>query len=305
MNELKNLIVFTTVATHQSFSKAAEELFLTRSAVSKIVNRLEQDLQVCLFHRTTRDISLTNEGTIFYEYSKKAINELETAKDIINNNKKELVGNIKISVPVILGKHYIAPLLQNLLKEHKLLTVNISFNDEFIDLNHDDIDIVIRTGHVMKHHNLSHKMIGNHKMIVCGSHSYFKDYGIPLTLDDLNHHESIVYARKGFIHTWKFLDHESNLIEIIPKSRFTTDNSEVVLDSILAGNGIGWLPSWLAQPYINRGQLKEVLQPYQSLNFPINVIWRTSDFIPSRIRLLIDQFISSDLFDFIQQNNNS
>lgn len=297
MNELKNLIVFITVANQQSFSKAADELFLTRSAVSKIINRLEKDLQVCLFHRTTRDVSLTNEGTIFYEYSKKAIHELETAKDIIYKNKHELIGNIKISVPVILGKHCIVPRLQKMLKEHKFLTVNISFNDEFIDLNHDDIDIVIRTGHVMNYHNLSHHIIGYHKMIVCGSHAYFTQYGIPLTLEDLDHHESIVYARKGFIHTWKFLDHQSNLIEIIPKSRFITDNSEVILDSILAGYGIGWLPSWLAQPYIHKGQLKQVLGAYQSLNLPIHVIWRTSDFIPSRIKLFIDQFVSQDLFD--------
>lgn len=296
MNELKSLVVFTTVATQKSFSKAAEELFLTRSAVSKIINRLEDELQVCLFHRTTRDISLTSEGDVFYEYSKKAIHELETAKDIINNNKQELNGNIKVSAPVILGKKYIAPLLRTLLEEHKLLSVNISFNDEFIDFNNNDVDIVIRTGHIVKNQNLSYCKIGNHKMIVCGSQKYFEKHGIPLTLEDLDNHESIVYARKGFIHTWKFLDKQSNLIEMIPKSRFMTDSSEVVLDSILAGNGIGWLPCWLARSYIDKGQLQQILCTYQSLSFPINLIWKKSNFTPLRIKLFIDQIVKSNLF---------
>lgn len=293
MQELKNLVVFTTVTELHSFSKAADKLFLTKSAISKIIFKLEQDLKVTLFHRTTRELALTNEGAIFYEYSKKAIRELNTAKELIHNHQQKIVGTVKISVPVILGKNYISPLLRNLLKEQPELVLYTSFNDKFIDFNQEDIDIAVRTGHILPNNNLSYCKIGNHKMIVCGSQKYFENKGIPMSLDDLQDHDALIYVRDGFIHSWKFLDGQSNIIEIHPKSRFITDNSEVIFESVLAGEGLGWLPSWLAQPYIEKGLLKEVLHTYPSLNFPIHIVWKKSNFLPSRIRLVIDTLKSA------------
>ncbi|PAV01826.1 LysR family transcriptional regulator, partial [Arsenophonus sp. ENCA] len=131
---LNSLPVFVAAAEADSFSQTAEKLHLTRSSVAKKIAQLEARLGVTLFHRTTRTQSLTEEGMLYYEYCRRALDEIEKIEDILDSGKHEACGTFRLSMPVLFGYLCIAPLLIALIKQYPKLELEMSFNDRIIDL---------------------------------------------------------------------------------------------------------------------------------------------------------------------------
>ncbi|WP_180029135.1 LysR family transcriptional regulator, partial [Acinetobacter sp. YH16032] len=141
VNDLKSLMAFISVVEQGSFTKASEKLHLTRSAVSKMISKLEVQLGVVLFNRDTRHLALTEEGSIFYEHSQRAVQELLIAETLFESNNQNIQGMIRISMPVLFGQKFIVPILRDLADEHQNLNMVLSFNDRYIDLIEDNYDL--------------------------------------------------------------------------------------------------------------------------------------------------------------------
>jgi DNA-binding transcriptional LysR family regulator len=196
---LAGIAAFVQAAQGASFAVAARQLGLTRSAVGKAIARLEERLGVQLFHRTTRSLALTEEGTLFYERCAGALAEIRGAEQIFDTGRSEPVGRLRISVPVLLGRHCVAPLLVPLAKQHAQLAIDVTFTDRPVDLLEDGYDLVVRTGALANEADLKARRLGVQTMVLCAAPAYLLTRGAPACLDDLAAHDTLAYARASVL----------------------------------------------------------------------------------------------------------
>ncbi|MGL6514613.1 LysR family transcriptional regulator [Aeromonas hydrophila] len=290
-NSLNGLDLFASVVEAGSFAQAAEQLHLTRSAVGKGIARLEQRLGVQLFHRTTRSQSLTEEGALFHRHCLRALEEVRLGEAALASNKLTLNGSLKVSMPVLFGQQCVAPLLLELAQAHPGLALSLSFSDRKVDLVEEGLDLVIRNGEPPDSLDLAARRLGEHGMTLCAAPSYLAERGEPMTLADLAEHEGIAYLRQGRVLAWQWqLDGQWQSVR--PTGRLQLDDLHAITQAAIAGFGLAWLPSWLACPHLERGDLREVLGSFKGRSYPINALWPHSPHLPLKTRMAIDWLAS-------------
>lgn len=290
--ELSTISIFVTVVEAGSFSNAAEQLHLTRSAVSKSIARLEQRLGVTLFKRTTRTLSLTAEGTLFYEHSQRAIAEIHAAESLLDQGKISATGLLRISAPVLFGQLYVAPIMIELAQQHADLQVELSFNDRTVDLVEDGFDLAIRIGALPDSHHLIARKLGDHRMLLCATPKYLKQSGTVKDLDDLQQHTAIAYPYPGSPPKWHLQDEQKQLYTIRPQAKLLLNDMLAIKNTVLSHHGIAWLPDWLIHKELQDGSLVQVLPEFSSVDFPIHVVWPSLSYMPLKTRLAIDQLVT-------------
>ncbi|HBC7428071.1 TPA: LysR family transcriptional regulator [Providencia rettgeri] len=290
--EMNSIPIFVTVAESSNFSQAAEKLYVTRSAVAKTISRLEERLGITLFNRTTRSQSLTDEGLLYYEFCRRALNEIKMAEDILEGGKLQVSGKLRVSVPVLLGHLCIAPLLSALAKEHPKLELEISFSDRQVDLTEEGFDLAVRIGELPDSSTLIARHLASHSMIFCASPGYFQQAGEPISLEELAQHEAIAYVRSGRILKWQVKNERGENIEVNPPSRLMMDDMQAIKDIAITGGGIAWLPYWLVREQLASGSLKEILKEHSSASWPIYAVWLRTPRRSLKVRLAIDKLIS-------------
>lgn len=289
MNErLDSIAVFVEVVEAGSFAAAAERLNLTRSAVGKAVARLEQRLGARLFQRTTRQQFLTEEGQLFFEHSLRILAELREAEAAVESGRRKPVGRLRVSVPVLYGRLYVAPLLTELLRQHDDLTLEMSFSDQVVDLVQEGIDLAVRIGPLADSSSLVARYLDTFSMIVCGAPDYFAKNGRPSGVADLRNHKCIVFGRPGYEHPWQVIDEHQQLQSLAPPPRILLNDLQVIADQVLTGLGLACLPSWLIAPYLESGALEMAFDEQHAVKLDIHVVWPKANFLPSRTRVAID-----------------
>lgn len=291
-SELNSIPVFVAAAESVSFSQAAAKLHVTRSAVAKTVSRLEERLGVTLFSRTTRSQSLTDEGSLYYEYCRRALAEIKTAEDILNSGKLQANGKLRVSVPVLLGHLCIAPLLSALAKEHPQLILEISFSDRQVDLSEEGFDLAVRIGALADSSSLIARQLASHTMVFCASADYLRRAGEPACAEDLHQHEAVAYIHSGRILKWRVQNERGETIEMNPPARIMMDDMQAVKDSALTGAGIVWLPYWLVKEQLLNGELKQILKAQSSGTWPVYAVWLRTPHPSLKVRLAVDKLIS-------------
>ncbi|TEU29552.1 LysR family transcriptional regulator [Acinetobacter seifertii] len=298
--ELSAISIFVTVVEAGSFVKAAEQLHLTRSAISKNIARLEEQLGVALFKRTTRSLSMTDEGALFYEHSRRAVSEIQNAAALLDQGKINATGRLRMSVPVLFGQVFVAPLMVKFAQQHADLQLEISFNDRTVDLVEEGFDLCIRIGTLSDTTQLVAKPIGEHRMVLCASPDYLNENeAVPLEhIEDLDIHTTIADPHFGQIKKWQLQKENSEPLFIKPKAKLLLNDLQAIKNAALAGAGIAWLPDWLIQNELQDGKLVQVLETMSSIAFPIHLVWPTLPFMPLKTRLAIDylaQHLPSEL----------
>lgn len=288
---LKGIDAFVATADSGSFTAAAARLKITSSAVSKAVARLEQRLGKRLFNRTTRTLSLTDAGTVFYRTCAKILAELEEAEAMMAAESAEPVGRLRIDLPASYGRLHVLPLLLQFATEHPGLRPHISFSDHFVDLIEEEIDIVVRIGGPdVWPSPLGHQYLGAEKVIFCASPAYLERAGPVNSVLDLDHHDCIVYKKSdGSVTPWMMMDSAggpSNRRFI--DGRIAVANGEAEVAAVLAGCGIAQLPTWLAEKELERGLIVEVLSEFSTAGLPLNLVWLKKKQLLPKVGLLID-----------------
>ncbi|WP_236235839.1 LysR family transcriptional regulator [Pseudomonas faucium] len=288
---LKGIDVFVTVADVGSFTAAAERLGLTSSAVSKGIARLEKRIGARLFRRTTRQLALTEAGTTFYRTCTAVLADLEEVELAIVNESHEPHGRVRIDLPASFGRQHVLPLIWDFVHQHPLLQPHISFSDRFIDPVHDGVDIVVRIGgNDAWPATLGHRYFGAQRLIFCASPAYLQAHGEPVAERELEHHHCIGYLdAAGLVSPWYFKGRQPGEMErrVMP-SRIAVGDGEGEVSAILAGHGIGQLPTWLVQPYLERGELVEVLPALATDGLPMNLVWLKSREGLPKVKALLD-----------------
>ncbi len=287
---LKGIDLFVCVADLGSFTAAAERLNLTGSAISKGIARLESRLQVRLFNRTTRRLSLTDAGETFYRTCTSVLGELEEAELAMQAENAEPRGRVRIDLPAAYGRLHALPVILKLIEHHPLLMPHISFSDRFVDPAIEGIDIIVRIGGAdIWPNTLGHCYLGAQRHIFCASPTYVKNRGVPNNEQDLDNHSCVVYGEgNGMLTPWHFAGVQANNSEkrVLP-ARVAIGDAEGQLTAVLAGHGIAQLPTWLVKRQLAEGSLVEVLPHLATDGLPINLAWLKSRQALPKVRALL------------------
>ena len=286
-DRLSGIREFVTVVETGSFAAAAARLNLSRSAVGKAVARLEARLGARLCHRTTRVLTLTEDGLLFYERCVRALRQLEEAELAVESGRAEPLGKVRVTVPVVFGRHCVAPVLYDVASRHPGLVLEIGFTDRPVDLVEEGYDLAVRNGSLPDDPGLMTRTLARQRMVVCASPAYLEKHGRPRSLAELPSHQAIDYARPQYTRSWLFPDGPSGTAEIAMNGRIRLDDLEAMCDAAAAGLGLAWLPCWLIRSRVAKGELVR-LDYLPKSEFNSSALWPRTPFLPSRVRVLID-----------------
>jgi len=289
---LQGIEEFVAAAEAGSFALAAQRLHVTRSAVAKSIARLEARLDTRLFLRTTRSQSLTEEGHGYYERCRRALAELDAAQALTDVARSTATGLVRLSMPAMLGRLKVGPLLLALARRHPQLSLELAFNDRRVDLVEEGLDLAIRSGELPDTSDLIARPVGTQWMALCAAPAYLAERGHPRGIDALQApqtpHEAVLYARDGQVSTWRFHDAEGRLVEVTLPSRLRCDSAEVLLEAAIGGMGLARLPAWLAADALAAGTLVRVFEEPRPFGFELHVIRSRSRYLPFKTRVVID-----------------
>lgn len=295
MNErLDGIEVFVAVVEAGNFAAAANKLKLTRSAVGKSVARLEARLDTRLFHRTTRSHHLTQPGQSYYERCRRALDELAVAGEELEAGRQKPHGRLRLTMPLIIGRPLIAPLLFELGELYPQLSFDINYSDRRVDLIEEGIDLAIRSGVLDDSTTLAARPLGRQVMAVYASPGYLARHPRPASFDDLvaqrESHCFVGYARQGWRQPWRFAsaDNADILLPFEVESRFVCDSLDVVMDGAITGWGLARLPVWMAARDVGAGRLVRVFEEPRPFGYELNAIWPRMRTLPMKTRVVID-----------------
>lgn len=288
--------VFLAVVRAGGFARAAEQLGLTRSAVGKAIARLEARLGTRLFHRTTRTQSLTDDGLIYQDRCLRALAELQSAQAQMESGRSTVAGRLRVSMPVLLGRHCVAPILLALAREHPELELHLSFSDRHVDVLAEGFDLAIRAGTLgAESEGLRARKLVEFCKRVCASPTYLAAHGTPHSVADLTAHQILHYRHADRVHTWQLPDATGCVVEVPLHSRFLLDDLEVIADATVAGMGLAWLPEWLVRERLASGMLVTVLDsPPDDVPGAVmecHALWPSTPHMPLRVRLAVDALV--------------
>lgn len=285
---LTGLIAFARAGSLGSYTAAARSLSVSPSAISKSVQRLEHQLGVSLFTRTTRSLTLTNEGRDLHERALKLLRDAEEIEQAAKAARSEPAGTLRIAASFPIGLHVIAPLLPSFRRLHEKVLIDLRLNDQRVDLIEEGIDIAVRIGDLPDSRLLSRKL-APYRLCCYAAPDYLAANGTPAHPDDLQDHETVNlrYQSSGQLFRWPFQVGDRD-IEIVPSSAIIVDASEGVISAVAAGAGIGMATSFMAAPWAKRGELVPVLADFAAERHNIAVVWPQSRRTNPAVRAFLD-----------------
>lgn len=288
MDQLTSLVFFTRAAQHRSFSIAAQQLGTSPASVSRAVQQLEEKHGTRLLNRTTRRISLTQDGEVFYERCRQILSELEEAELALSQARSTPIGTLRIDVTVAFGRLYVVPALPRLAAQYPDLHFEVSFNDRYVDLIEEGLDACVRVGSSPDSQLIIYPL-ATARLIVCAAPDYLKRYGEPETLDDLQHHNCLSFIEPQTRHIRDWIFHRDGQTVHIPLAgRFSFNHPEPLLEAAIAGVGIVQLYNFLVRPAIARGDLKPLLEPFASPSVPIAILYPQKRHLSAKVRVFLD-----------------
>ncbi|HVU02953.1 MAG TPA: LysR family transcriptional regulator [Polyangiaceae bacterium] len=258
MDTLGALQIFVRAAETRSFSETARQLRITPSAVSRSIARLERELDARLMHRSTRVVSLTEDGELFLERASRIVRDFDEAKEAAAlHGKRGPRGTLRIDAPLGLGRLVLGPKLPRFLARYPELRVTLSLRDSMVDPVADRIDVALRIGEP-KDSVLTVRRLAVGEMVICAAPAYLKRRGVPRTRADLDRHECLPFLRGESPRAWAFV-RDGAEHPFVPRGRFATDNAELLRDAAVAGLGLVCLMDFMVAPDLATGALRRVL----------------------------------------------
>lgn len=273
---------FVAVVEAQSFTAAAERLSTSVANISRRVTALEDKLAVKLFVRTTRKVSVTEVGATYYQHCKPLVEGLMLAELAITQLQASPTGRIKMTAPVTFGEQVLAPLMHEFLLQYPQIELDLVLSNQKMDLVQEGYDLAVRLGKLDDSSMMARKLLDRH-MFVCASPDYLAKHGEPHTLSELKRHQCL----RGSTKYWRFEDKGAERL-IHVDGRVQCNSGYALVDAALKGLGIVQLPDYYVQPYLETGELVEVLTPYRGDQEGIWALYPQNRMLTSKIRTLID-----------------
>ncbi|EJD6040409.1 LysR family transcriptional regulator [Morganella morganii] len=294
-SQLKNMAAFVHTAETGSFTAAAVRMGVSKSATGKSVAKLEERLGVRLLHRTTRSVSLTEEGQIYYQSCLSVLDELHQTESLLSARRHTVSGTLRISLPVSYGRLYVMPVLTQLTKLHPELKLIVSFTDRRVDLIEENTDIAVRLGYPQDSTTLVARRLGTQHAVICASPDYLARRGIPQTAEALAEHDCLGFISRGQILPWPVMNKDGTVNRLTIRPKHIISNGEALRDAAADGMGIAYLTTWLAARDIEQGRLQvlPVATPEDDAPAPVFAIWPRSRDLSPRIRVVVDALLAA------------
>jgi DNA-binding transcriptional LysR family regulator len=286
MDKFQEMQSFVAVVDAGSFVGAADALDTSKAAVSRHVAELEQRLGVRLLNRTTRKLSLTDDGQTFYHQCTEIIAALDDAESELSSRSAVASGLVRISAPVTFGILHLAPLWGVFLNKHPKVTLDVSLSDRSVDLVEDGFDLAIRVSRTPQP-NLIARKLASTRMVLCASPKYLKKHGTPKRPQDLTGHDVISYSYWHTRDEWEFTGPDGP-ISVKTHPRLHANSGDTCRAAALQHQGIIFQPSFLVYDDLRSGYLKEILPNYPSADLGIYAIYSSRRQLPLKLRHLID-----------------
>ncbi|SOY58588.1 putative TRANSCRIPTION REGULATOR PROTEIN, LysR [Cupriavidus taiwanensis] len=292
-DRLAGITAFVAAAQAGSFALAAARLGLTRSAVGKAIARLEARVGARLFVRTTRSLALTDDGQAFYERCAQALEDLDAAQHMLEAGRGAVAGRVRVSAPVVFGRHHVAPLLLELADRHPQLRLEGNFTDRLVDFADDGIDLAIRSGRLPDSDALVARPLGMQAMVLCAAPAYLRRHGAPASVGELASHQCLVYLHGSQPVPWSLAGADGNPVQPGLSQRLGFDDIDTLAMAALRGAGVANLPLWLVRAPLQQGTLARVLPHASVSRTPMHLVWPRTRFLPSKLRVTIDLLVAA------------
>ncbi|MEJ2763416.1 LysR substrate-binding domain-containing protein [Photobacterium sp. MCCC 1A19761] len=281
---------FVAVAEAESFTAAAKRLSISTAQVSRQISALETRLGTKLFYRTTRKVSTTEVGRVYYQHCRQVLDGLEEAERAITHLQSTPRGTLRITAPVTYGEGTIAPLLNDFACQYPELTIDLHLTNNKVDLIEEGFDLAIRLGK-LEDSSMMAKRLGARIIYVCASPDYLSRFGRPDSLSELDAHNCL----KGTLDYWRFQEGgKSRNIRV--KGSLRCNSGHALTDAALKGLGIVQLPDYYVQPYLDSGQLIPLLTQFTENDDGIYALYPHNRHLSPKVRLLVD-FLNEQLQD--------
>lgn len=278
---------FVAVAETESFTRAASRLGVSTAQVSRQVSSLEARLSTRLFYRTTRRVSVTEAGQVYYQHCRQVLDALEQAERSITNMQLVPRGRLRLTAPVTYGEKSIAPLVNDFVVRYPELEVEMNLTNQTLDLVAEGYDLAVRLG-TLQDSSLMARRLGSRTLYVCASPAYLSANGTPLSLSELAHHNCL----QGNLDYWRFLE-AGKPRNVRVHGNVRCDSGRALLDAALKGIGIVQLPDYYVQSALDSNALTPLLAHYQEDDDGIWAVYPHNRHLSTKVRMLLDYFADS------------
>jgi DNA-binding transcriptional LysR family regulator len=286
MEDLTAMVVFAKVVEEKSLSGASRQLHLSKARVSKLVAKLEKSLGARLLNRTTRQMSLTEVGAVFYDHCVRIVDELGEAKLAVGRLHSEPRGVLKLSASVAFGTLHIAPVFADFIARYPEVTIDMTINDRFVDLAEEGYDLAIRIAKDLGQNIVARKLAPVHRRI-CATPDYFARRGVPRTPAELAGHNCLVYTYLQPQDRWQLQGPEGD-VSVQVSGNLRLNDDEALSQAVLGGLGVAILPTFIIGKDLQSGRLQSVLSEYVPVVRHIYAVYLPNRHLSIKVRAFID-----------------
>jgi DNA-binding transcriptional LysR family regulator len=285
LDDLPSLALFAAVVRHRSFTAAAREAGLVKSAVSRRITRLEERLGVRLLHRTTRQLVLTDEGARFYQHCAALVAAAEAAVESTAGADDSIRGVVRLSAPVVFAEHYLARALAAFLGAHAGLEAQLSIDDRVVDILAGGFDLAIRVGRLAPTSLVARRLAGD-RLVVCAAPEYLARRGTPAHPGDLVHHSCLRYALVDTAAEWRFRGPHGPFV-LPAHGPLIASSGAILREAAIAGLGLAVVPLHMIARDVVDGRLTLVLEGHRRAEITIHAVYPDRR-LPARTRALVE-----------------
>ena len=292
MDRFQEMQAFVTVVDCGSFVGAADALATSKAAISRYVSELEQRLGVRLLHRTTRKLSMTDEGIAFYARCTDLLQALDEAESELHTRTGQATGTLRVTAPVTFGVLHLAPLWGQFLSANPKVLLDVSLSDKTVDLVEDGFDVAIRIARA-PHPTLIGRQLASTRMVLCASPAYLAQHGTPVLPQELAAHTVMAYTYWTPKDEWEFTRADGRKETVKVRPRLHANSGDTCVAAALAHQGIVYQPDFLVYQALRAGTLVPLLDDYLPLEMGVYALYTSRRQLPLRLRYLIDFLVDA------------
>ncbi|MBX3707257.1 MAG: LysR family transcriptional regulator [Pseudomonadales bacterium] len=291
MDRFQQMRAFVAVADAGSFVRAADELGLSKTAVSRLVGDLEARLGTRLLQRTTRRLSLTPEGDVFLDRCRPLLDGVAEAEAELSAHAGQAIGQLRLNVPVSFGLLHLAPLWPAFIARHPKVVLDVTLSDRVVDLVDEGYDLAVRIARLQESSLVSRKLTST-RLILCASPEYLRRHGSPGHPADLAGHAVIAYSLMAMGDQWRFDGYDGPVtVKVTPRMR--TNSGDTCCAAAVQHQGVVLQPSFLVAAHLKSGALVEILPQFRSIELGVYAVYPNRRHLAQKVRVLIDFLVDA------------
>lgn len=290
MDTLNAMKLYCHIVDAGQLSIAADQLNLSKGAVSKQLAKLEAHLGGRLLNRTTRRLTPTEVGIAFYERAKQILESVEEAECVVTGLTAEPSGTLKINAPMSFGFLHMGELLAKYQLKYPKVTVDITLHDRQIDLIEEGYDLALRIATLKDSSLIARKLAPCH-LVMCASPDYLQKNGVPQKPSDLKNHQCLLYAYSDSVRSWGFEDKQGKKQQVSVDGPLSANNGNLICDALINGMGIARLPTFIIGDAIRQGKAKVILDDWRATPEDISLLYPSSRHLSAKVRTFVDMAV--------------